>query len=325
MDEEEEIGALSRITGLPRQILGQDRSISMEWHDIIVAQLIVKDRSNEITTSTYERLQYVGFSEAFIAFLDFDCPDAEMFSVVDIIHIFIKYAVDVVRDKLPELDSNRFPKSVECGTPLNVWGHSSVFSVPFLFSTQSSYQNDALSELNEYLELDELTTYHFHGTSWDFAYDIASDGVQLDLLSNYSTDFGQKCFYVGDNFAVTLNWASLRSAGYAAILCYNFENSQNFEGSTSKIFLDADNEWKEVVFKFHSTGGKSYINEMVNYDLIRGPICALSTDYITNCDDVKPIKHDENVVFQTAVRNTKTAQQMDKYLKGVVFFPCEEK
>ena len=96
MDEEEEIGALSRITGLPRQILGQDRSISMEWHDIIVAQLIVKDRSNEITTSTYERLQYVGFSQEFIAFLNFDCPDSEMFSVVDIIHIFIKYAIDVV-------------------------------------------------------------------------------------------------------------------------------------------------------------------------------------------------------------------------------------
>ena len=140
-----------------------------------------------------------------------------------------------------------------------------------------------------------MTTYHFHGTSWDFAYDIASDGIHLDLLSNSTTDFGQKCYYVGDNFAVALRWASLRSAGYAAILCYNFENSQNFEGSTSKIFLDADNEWKEVVFKFHSTGGKSYINEMVNYDLIRGPICALSTDYITNCDDVKPIKHDENV------------------------------
>ena len=249
-----------------------------------------------------------------------------MISIADIIKIFIKYAIDAVRHKLPLLDKNRFPKSLQINaTSLNEWGRSPVLDVPFLFNTCPCSDLTFIDKLKVYLELENKTRFHFHGTSWDSSHDIISDGIRCILLSNDVTDFGLKCFYVGDIFEIAYEWARRKSAGYAAVLCYSFDNLESFDGSTIKKFSDAGNDWRNTVYKFRRTVGNSYLIDMKKYDLINGPICRVGNDFISCEEDISPKLYKGNIAFQTAVRNDKTSLQMDSKLRGVVFFPLAEK
>ena len=136
MKEEE---ALSALTGLPRHVLQQEQSISMEWEDMIIPRLVERSLSIVDDTSIREQLLRVGFSEEFIDSMNITDLYHEYFSIADVIHFFIKYAVAVVLKTLPLLDVNGFPASLKCSTtPLNIWQQSSALNVPLFLSTSKN-------------------------------------------------------------------------------------------------------------------------------------------------------------------------------------------
>jgi hypothetical protein len=110
IEENKEIETLSALTGLPKTFLWQDRSISMPWHEIIIPRLIVKDKAVDQSIRNFKRLLLLGFSEKFIRSRNFDnTEDDDEFSISEILHIFIEYAIKKVRHKLPLADENGFP------------------------------------------------------------------------------------------------------------------------------------------------------------------------------------------------------------------------
>ena len=88
--------------------------------------------------------------------------------------------------------------------------------------------------------LDYIPLY-FHGTDLVSAIGIIEDGIDIDLCSHNPTDFGLNCFYVSDNFSLSLDWARIRYVKYVAVLCYSVSNLQLSERE-SKIFETADLE-----------------------------------------------------------------------------------
>lgn len=314
---DQEIEALSIITGLPSRFLGQDRSISMEWYEMIIPRLINEDMHREFTISTYARLLNVGFSKKIIAVLNFNDPDQEMFSFQEIICILIKYAINLFRKDLIRFDQSIFPRLNQNGSTFNNWQRSPLLDVPYMFNTKFSYTDDALPKLINFQNLDETAKFHFHGTSWKVAHEIAKDGICLERVNNKYTDFGYNSFHVYDNFAVALDIALKKFAGYAALLCYSFES---FDESMSKSFTSPNNDWQMLVFQFRCTSSRSYRDDMKKFDIISGPICARATDFIEQISDVVPLTHNGDVVIQTAVRNREIALQMDSKLSGLIFF-----
>jgi hypothetical protein len=111
--------ALSALTGLPMQVLQQDRSTSMEWEDIIIPRLVERSFSIIDVTSIREQLLHVGFSGEFIDYMDItDIYESYplSFSIEDVMYSFIRYAVAVVLNTVPEVDSNGFPAQLSMDT-----------------------------------------------------------------------------------------------------------------------------------------------------------------------------------------------------------------
>ena len=229
-----------------------------------------------------------------------------------------------MRGELPLLDKNRFPEAIECTEPsLNSWSERSNLQVPFYFMTATDIDlSDVLDKLRTFLELEQTTRFHFHGTSWAFSQDIIRDGILLTASKNKTTDFGLRCFYVGDSLQLAYRWAKMKGSGYAAVLCYRFDDVQSFPEKESLAFTESVN-WRTTVYKFRKSFNElsPYVVEMIEYDLMSGPICALYTAKLRKIEDVQPLNYNNRVAFQTAVRNPSTATQMNEKLVGVIFFP----
>ena len=161
---------------------------------------------------------------------------------------------------------------------------------------------------------------YFHRTDWASAFEIIEYGIDIDRCSGNPTEFGLKCFYVGDNFSLSLNWARIRYVKYVAVLCYSVSSSQFLERE-SKIFETADLEWSTAVYQFRC-GKFPYRRSMSHYHLMMGPINAVRTDLLINVGSVQPLR-DKNgrIGNQIAVRTSDSAESMSRKLVGVVFYP----
>ena len=106
--------ALSALTGLPRQVLQQDRSTSMKWEGIILRRLRRRIRSSTDVTPIREQLLYVGFSGEFIDSTDIVELYHEYFSIKDVTYFLIRYAVAIVLNTVPKVDANGFPAQLHC-------------------------------------------------------------------------------------------------------------------------------------------------------------------------------------------------------------------
>ena len=116
---------------------------------------------------------------------------------------------------------------------------------------------------------------YFHRTDWASAFEIIEYGIDIDRCSGNPTEFGLKCFYVGDNFSLSLNWARIRYIKYVAVLCYSVSSLQ-FSERESKIFETADLEWSTAVYQFRCAG-IPYRRSMCHYHLMMGPINAVNS------------------------------------------------
>ena len=319
--------ALSALTGLPSQVLQQDQSTSMEWEDIIIPRLVERSLSIVDVTSIREQLLHVGFSGEFIDSTALNELYHESFSIEDVMYFFIRYAVAVILKTVPKVDANGFPAQLQCSTtPLNLWTNTQHLSVPLFLRTDNITNSARLivSELSRSNNLNSSDPLYFHGTDWASAFEIIREGIDIDRCSGTPTDFGLKCFYVGDNFSLSLDWARIRYVKYVAVLCYSVSNSQFLERE-SKIFESADLEWKTAVYNFRRTG-KHYRNKMRHYHLMKGPINAVRTDLVINTESIQPLS-DKNgrIGYQIAVRTPDAASSMNLKLVGVVFYPSINK
>ena len=117
----------------------------------------------------------------------------------------IRYAVAVVLNTLPEVDSNGFPTQLQCSTTrLNHWTETALLTVPLFLRTDNSTNLAWLivSELSRSNILNSRDPLYFHGTDWASAFEILEDGIDIDRCSRNRADFGLKCLYVGDNSVV---------------------------------------------------------------------------------------------------------------------------
>lgn len=131
--------ALSALTGLPRQVLQQDRSTSMKWEGIILRRLRRRIRSSTDVTPIREQLLYVGFSGEFIDSTDIVELYHEYFSIKDVTYFLIRYAVAIVLNTVPKVDANGFPAQLHCdATCLDEWNVTSDLRVPLFLRTDYS-------------------------------------------------------------------------------------------------------------------------------------------------------------------------------------------
>ena len=291
--------ALSALTGLPSQVLQQDQSTSMEWEDIIIPRLVERSLSIVDVTSIREQLLHVGFSGEFIDSTDINELYHESFSIEDVMYFFIRYAVAVILKTVPKVDANGFPAQLQCSTTrLNHWTKTPLLTVPLFLRTDNITNSARLivSELSRSNILNSRDPLYFHGTDWASAFEIIEDGIDIDRCSGTPSDFGLKCFYVGDNFSQSLDWARIRYVKYVAALCYSAGSSQ-FSERESKIFETADLEWKTAVYNFRRTG-KAYRFSMRHYHLMKGPINAVRTDRVINKGSIQPLKDVNGLVIK---------------------------
>ena len=198
--------ALSALTGLPSQVLQQDQSTSMDWEDIIIPRLVQRSLSIVGDTSIREELLHVGFSGEFIDSTYISELYDESFSIKDVMYFFIRYAVAVVLKTVSKVDSRGFPEQLQCSSiQLGRWTlMPPPLSIP-LFLREDNSTNSArliVSELSASNILNSKDPLYFHGTDWASAFLIIKDGIDIDRCSGNPTDFGLKCYYVGDNFSL---------------------------------------------------------------------------------------------------------------------------
>ena len=323
-----EIDALCQLTGLsPKRYNLIDQEIGMEWYDQIIPQIVVKDRlyydNKRIMETNYERLLFAGFSKEFIDSLNVDV-NSKWFTFSEIIRVFMEYATRKATNYHPFVSIKGFPKLSDNEINLiGQWDKPVSLGVPYLFHVGPIIDSTIQRDMALYLKLEPTASFHFHETSWENAIDVSNYGIRRCTLNNQFTDFGYKCFTVLNNIEVALQYSENISIGYRALLCYHIENLENV---TIKRYETPDEVWQNTVYDFRSYN--NYFNRPHRicydngdgYDIIEGPMCSLSTDYINDKDDITCVKHNGNVVIQTAFRNETSCLELDEKMVGVIFF-----
>ena len=166
------------------------------------------ERSHTITdvTPIREQLLHVGFSGEFIDYTGITELYHGPFSIDDVIYFLIRYAVAIVLKTVPKVDANGFPAQLHGdATCLDEWNVTSDLRVPLFLRTDYSENSGRLivSELYRSNILNSSDPLYFHGTNWASAFSIINHGIYLDRCSGTPTDFGLRCYYVGDSYSLS--------------------------------------------------------------------------------------------------------------------------
>lgn len=110
-----------------------------------------------------------------------------------------------------------FPENIEPGVVFQTTpcGVSDVPSVPGILDLEYYVnENRLFSQLG--IEPNKNALFWFHGTSWEFAKNILSDGIRISRGNN---DYGfGKCFHITNNFTYACDWAKAKYSKPAVII-----------------------------------------------------------------------------------------------------------
>ena len=317
-DEEKE--AVHLFSGLPYALLEYDEESHMLWEDSIVCNIMVNIASME-DQPIISILRNLGCTDTFLEitgtldehYLE-HCTLQEMFE--NIVQIAISYATKEVNK-----DVRGFPSSCSA-LQTNTWVPLNVGNLQVNLGKRSDNDSKLSIYLCDSRTAFDCKTYLFHGTDWESAINIATNGIDL-AEGKPGTDFGSQCFYLGYSFDMAVAMAVKKGGkAQAAVVAYH---AKWLHGIDSHNFGEPNDDWKSTVFKFRRTSDNGHIafrDKHRDIGIMRGPLCgnARSIRKLVDFHDVKHIVNaDETVPKQVAIRTDDMARFANVHVKGIVF------